>query len=198
MTPFDSLENLLEEGDIQVLISHKKTSLKKAVYRELCLRPVVCLCSAQHPLAQLEQVSVHQLRDAGRMAICRPPIFSTELLDVQSPSGLGAQFRANSLLRQFRNPVYLSRSWSCLCDPSPGPRSAIFFPHLRYIPMPEISPISFGAFYCRENSPPCFGDFSLCWRKIYKPIPMRYDHCTPNVPTLSQVGTFDASISKLD
>ena len=84
MTPFDSLENLLEEGDIQVLISHKKTSLKKAVYRELCLRPVVCLCSAQHPLAQLEQVSVHQLRDAGRMAICRPPIFSTELLDVQS------------------------------------------------------------------------------------------------------------------
>ena len=69
MTPFDSLENLLEEGDIQVLISHKKTSLKKAVYRELCLRPVVCLCSAQHPLAQLEQVSVHQLRDLSLIHI---------------------------------------------------------------------------------------------------------------------------------
>ncbi len=39
MTPFDSLENLLEEGDIQVLISHKKTSLKKPSTEKVCLRP---------------------------------------------------------------------------------------------------------------------------------------------------------------
>lgn len=79
MTPFDSLENLLEEGDIQVLISHKKTSLKKAVYRELCLRPGRLPLQRTTSTGPVEQVSVHQLRDAGRMAICRPPIFSTEL-----------------------------------------------------------------------------------------------------------------------
>lgn len=197
MTPFDSLENLLEEGDIQVLISHKKTSLKKAVYRELCLRPVVCLCSAQHPLAQLEQVSVHQLRDAGRMAICRPPIFSTELLDVQSQvvSGRNSeQILFCDNLEILYTLVEAGLAFAIISGPPFRSLFPIFGTFLcqRSLPSPLVLST------CRENSPPCFGDFSLCWRKIYKPIPMRYDHCTPNVPTLSQVGTFDASISKLD
>lgn len=146
MTPFDSLENLLEEGDIQVLISHKKTSLKKAVYRELCLRPVVCLCSAQHPLAQLEQVSVHQLRDAGRMAICRPPIFSTELLDVQSQVVSGRNSEQILFCDNLEILYTLVEAGLAFAIIS-GPPFRSLFPHLRYIPMPEISPISFGAFY---------------------------------------------------
>lgn len=146
MTPFDSLENLLEEGDIQVLISHKKTSLKKAVYRELCLRPVVCLCSAQHPLAQLEQVSVHQLRDAGRIAICRPPIFSTELLDVQSQVVSGRNSEQILFCDNLEILYTLVEAGLAFAIIS-GPPFRSLFPHLRYIPMPEISPISFGAFY---------------------------------------------------
>ena len=127
MTPFDSLENLLEEGDIQVLISHKKTSLKKAVYRELCLRPVVCLCSAQHPLAQVEQVSVHQLRDAGRMAICRPPISLYGAVRCPKPSGRRGANSEQILFCDNLEILYtLVRSWSCLCDHLRAPVLSLF------------------------------------------------------------------------
>ena len=197
MTPFDSLENLLEEGDIQVLISHKKTSLKKAVYRELCLRPVVCLCGCTTSTGPVGTglcasifVMLEEWPSAGHP-------FSTELLDVQSQVVSGRNSEQILFCDNLEILYTLVEAGLAFAIIS-GPLFRSLFPHLRYIPMPELSHLLWCFLPCRENSPPCFGDFSLCWRKIYKPIPMRYDHCTPNVPTLSQVGTFDASISKLD
>ena len=158
MTPFDSLENLLEEGDIQVLISHKKTSLKKVTYRELCRRPVVCVCSPSHPLAALEQVSVQQLRQAGRIAICRPPIFSPELFDSQNQviSGLGAErilFCDN--LEILYTMVEAGLAFAVVSGP-PGEAEG---PRLRYLPMPEFASLSFGAFYLPGERTPVLRRF---------------------------------------
>ena len=51
LVPFDSLENLLEDGDVQVMFTFQESAPKRAVYRELAQRPIVCICSEDHPLA---------------------------------------------------------------------------------------------------------------------------------------------------
>lgn len=49
LIPFSSLENLLEEGDVQVLLSLQESAPAKAVYRELARCPLVCICAQDHP-----------------------------------------------------------------------------------------------------------------------------------------------------
>lgn len=49
LVPFDSLENLLEDGDVQVMFTFQETAPKRAVYRELSRRAVVCVCGKDHP-----------------------------------------------------------------------------------------------------------------------------------------------------
>ena len=44
LVPFDSLENLLEDGDIQVMFTFQESAPKRAAFRELTRRPVVCIC----------------------------------------------------------------------------------------------------------------------------------------------------------
>lgn len=75
LIPFSSLENLLEEGDVQVLLSLQESAPAKAVYRELARCPLVCICAQDHPLARHDQLSLQQLRTGGRIATCPHPIY---------------------------------------------------------------------------------------------------------------------------
>ena len=58
LVPFDSLENLLEDGYVQVIVTFQETAPKRAVYRELSRRAVVCVCGKDHPLAAHEQLTI--------------------------------------------------------------------------------------------------------------------------------------------
>ena len=73
LVPFASLDNLLEEGDVQVLLSTQDAAPAKAVYRELASCPLVCICAKDHPLAAHSQLTLRQLREGGRVATCPPP-----------------------------------------------------------------------------------------------------------------------------
>ena len=56
---------------------------QKAVYQELLRCPVVCVCRKDHPLAKEKQLTIHQLRSAGHMAVCRPPACPPDLFSIQ-------------------------------------------------------------------------------------------------------------------
>ena len=49
LVPFDSLENLLEDGSIQVMFTFQETAPRRAVYRELTRRELVARLSARIP-----------------------------------------------------------------------------------------------------------------------------------------------------
>jgi DNA-binding transcriptional LysR family regulator len=51
LIPFDSLENLLVEGDVDLIFSLRESAPQKARYRELARCPVVCVCGQDHPLS---------------------------------------------------------------------------------------------------------------------------------------------------
>lgn len=84
LIPFDSVENLLAEGDVHLIFSFRESTLPKARYRELVRCPVVCVCSNTHPLAVRSSVSAEDLQQAGRIATCRPTAYPAPLFAVQS------------------------------------------------------------------------------------------------------------------
>ncbi len=145
MSPFDSLENLLEEGDVQLLLAYQEISPKRAVYRELCQRPVVCVCAESHPLAGQEKLTAAALREAGPMTLCRPPILPPSLMAAQSQ--VAANRGPEELL--FCDSLEIAYTmaeaglaFSLMAD---APRAHL--PGLRYIPVPEFPALSFGAAY---------------------------------------------------
>ena len=84
LVPFDALENLLAEGDIQLMFSFSGSAPKKGRYRELCRCPVCCVCAPGHPLAGEGPVKLEELRRGGRMAVCRPPTCPQDLFAAQN------------------------------------------------------------------------------------------------------------------
>ena len=83
LVPFDSLENLLEDGDVQVMFTFQETAPKRAVYRELSRRAVVCVCGKDHPLAACDQLTIPQLREGERFAAYPPHSAPPTLLAAQ-------------------------------------------------------------------------------------------------------------------
>ena len=83
LVPFDSLENLLEDGDVQVMFTFQETAPKRAVYRELARRAVVCVCGKDHPLAACDQLTIPQLREGERFAAYPPHSAPPTLLAAQ-------------------------------------------------------------------------------------------------------------------
>ena len=67
-----SLENLLEDGEVQVMLTFQDNSPKRAVYRELSQQRIVCICAECHPFASHEVLSAQQLRTGERFAACLP------------------------------------------------------------------------------------------------------------------------------
>src|SRR5699024_1453998 len=58
LLPFDSLENLLEYGEIQMMFCYQEAVPRKAAYRELGRLPIACMCAQDAPLATHEQLTL--------------------------------------------------------------------------------------------------------------------------------------------
>ncbi len=78
-----SLENLLEDGDVQVLFTFQETAPKRTTYRELARQRVVCICGKDHPFAQRDILTVQQLRTGECLAACPPHGGPPTILELQ-------------------------------------------------------------------------------------------------------------------
>lgn len=145
LIPFDSLENLLQEGDIQMMFTFQETSPKNGVYRELLQCPVVCICAPDHPLSQHQQLQISQLQGAGRIAVCRPPICPPSLFALQgqiiSLNGPDHVFFCESQ-EELLFLTETGYAFGLMLD-FPTLRRE----NLRYIPLPDCPPLSFGMAY---------------------------------------------------
>lgn len=145
LIPFDSLENLLAEGDVHLIFSFRESAPQKTRYRELARCPVVCVCGEDHPLARREQVTLAELRKAGRIAVCRPPICPQALFAHQSQAA-GERETDQVLFCDHQEVmaalVETGYAFAVMAD-FPNTR----LPGLRHIPIPECRPLSFGAVY---------------------------------------------------
>lgn len=149
LIPLSALDNLLTEGDIQVLCTFQETAPQNSVYRELLRCPVVCVCPPNHPLAQEEAVTVEQLKEGGRIAACRPPLCPPSVFALQGqivtskPPEEVIFCESQEVLFTLVETGY---AFSVMAD-FPPLRS----PQLRYIPVVDTAPLSFGVAYLRGN-----------------------------------------------
>lgn len=149
LIPLSALDNLLTEGDIQVLFTFQETAPQNSVYRELLRSPVVLVCREDHPLAQCETVTVEQLKENGLIAACRPPlcppsVFALQGQIVTSKPPEEVIFCENQEV--LFTLVETGYAFSIMAD-FPQLRS----PQLRYIPIQGCDPLSFGVSYLRGN-----------------------------------------------
>ena len=144
VNPFASLENLLEEEGIQALLSLRDTAPAKTAYLELARCPIVCVCAPGHPLAGRERLTLEQLRqEGGRVAECPPPVYPPPLLTVQSQAIAGRgpdQMLFCDNLEVVFTLVRAGYAFAVLADLPAGRQ-----PGLRYLPIPQCQPLSYGA-----------------------------------------------------
>lgn len=152
LIPSASMENLLAEDDIQVFFSLQEAAPKRAVYREIKRCPVVCVCSPGHPLAAYEQLTVEQLRQGGVIATCPPPIYPQALFPLQNQI-VGERGPDQMLFCDSIEIVYTlveaGYGFAIMTDLPPAR-----VPGLRYIPIPQFDPLSFGVVYRGDGLSP--------------------------------------------
>ena len=151
LIPFDSLENLLKEGEIHMMFSFRETAPAKVRYRELTRARIACLCGKNHPLAQRETVTVKELRgpETGRIAICRPPNCPQTLFTIQHRIMEGRspdQMLFCDNVEVSNTLVGVGYAFAITMD-FPSAR----IPGMRYVPMPDLEPLSFGAVYLPQQ-----------------------------------------------
>ncbi len=153
LIPFDSLENLLTEGDIQLMFATRGSAPKRAKYRELLHCPVVCICGESHPLAQRESLTAEELRQQyGRIAVGRPPICPPDLFAVQSRVVAGRD-ETKTFFCDNQEVIYtLVRTGYAFAIMADFP--TVPMPGIRSIPLPEFDSLSFGAVYLPEERSP--------------------------------------------
>lgn len=157
LIPLNALDNLLTEGDIQVLCTFQETAPQNSVYRELLRCPVVFVCRADHPMAQQKTVTVEQLKEAGLIAACRPPlcpptVFATQgqVLTAKPPEEV-IFCESQEVLFTLVETGY---AFSVMADFPP-----LRGDNLRYIPVEGCPPLSFGVAYLRGNRSPTLRRF---------------------------------------
>lgn len=145
LLPFDSMENLLEDGDVHVMLSFGKGTGNKLQYQQLCRCRPVCVCSPSHALAGESQVTMAQLQQAGRIAVCRPPVCPPALFAVQTQVMGGRDPDQILFCDQQEVAFTLVQSGYAFA-------LTVDFPHIRqagmcYIPIADADLISFGVLY---------------------------------------------------
>ena len=168
LIPFDSVENLLAEGDVHLIFSFRESTLPKARYRELVRCPVVCVCSNTHPLAVRSSVSAEDLQQAGRIATCRPTAYPAPLFAVQSQV-IGNRETREILFCDHQEVLFsLVETGYAFAVTSDIPNTRI--PGLTYIPMPEYPPLSFGAVYLSGGNNRLLRDFLTMLEESLQPM----------------------------
>ena len=156
LIPFASLENLLEDGEIQVLFTLEQPP-SKGVFQSIRDCPLMCYCSPRHPLADRESVTVEALQTAGSIAICAPQFYPPTLSAIQSKLVGGRNPRDIYFCDNLEIAYTMAEAGYChLVMPA---LSDAPMPGLCAIPMPDLPPMTFGAFYREGTLSPALRQF---------------------------------------
>lgn len=160
LIPFDSMENLLAEGDVHIMFSFQDITLPKIRCRELLSCPAVCVCSQDHPLAGHETLTVAQLQnlqESGPMAVCRPQVCPPPLLHIQNSIANGRETSSIFFCDNLEIILPLLQSGYAFAVLADMPHTRR--PDLCYIPLPEFPPLSLRAACQTGQSIPVLHDF---------------------------------------
>ena len=162
VVPFQHLYRLLEEEAVDVVLAFREKGQKKgsSIYRELAQVPVVGVLPANHPLAEKELLDEEDLRTQRLL-----------LLDPQRcPDRLNALQHCLATERAVSDLLMCGSADASITLAKAGFGIAVQpdFPSLRdpalaYIPIKDVEPLSYGAYYKSVTGKPSLKAFlQLC------------------------------------
>lgn len=158
MIPFRSLQNLLDEESIAVMMSFHSADRRKepGTFMELCRVPVSCVLSPSHPFAGRASLSLKELRQGG-MVLCEPGKNPAAIARVQ---GQLIGFHPPEELYFTENPacalaiVRAGLGFTLLPDMIP-----MRLPDLVYVPVADAGTLSYGLYYKTLKDQPLLKEF---------------------------------------
>ncbi len=144
MMPFDSLTNMLLDGDIDVIFSFSKSDVSRLRFRLLSRPDISVICSkTDRMFLSHKAVGMDELGKIGKMAICRPPYCPDELFQIQGRV-LGARSPEKIFfcdnLEIVEELCATGYAFALSVDLKSARRQDI-----EYIPLKDAPPIQFGA-----------------------------------------------------
>ena len=157
LIPFNSLENQLEDGDVQVIFTFQESAPKRAAYRELTHRAVVCICGEGHPFSGYNQLTVAQLRTGERFAAYPPHSAPPALLATQSQIISGRSPDQLYFCDGLETLYTLVETGFAYTVVAHLPQVSV--PGICSIPLAEVQPLSYGLSYRIGESNPVLRRF---------------------------------------
>ena len=157
LIPLSALDNLLADGEVQVMFTFEDGAPKNSIYRELIPCPVMCVCREDHPLASQGELTLAQLKDGGRIAASRPPFCPPALFAIQGQ--IITALHPDQVIFCERNEVMFTLveagyAFAIIADMPP-----LRQPGLRYLPLQGYPPLSFGAAWLSGSHSPALRRF---------------------------------------
>ena len=154
MVPFQALQNLLQEENIDVMIGFMDENAKKlpGIYVELAKAPLSCVMLPSHPLAGRDRIRPEDLKE-GKLITCDPRRSSAAVARIQGQL-VGCRTPADIYfcdnIECGITLVQAGLGFAILPDVTQVRSSA-----LTYIPLEDFRPESFGLYYktLQKNQP---------------------------------------------
>lgn len=162
VVPFQHLYQLLEEGTADVVVAFQEKGQKNetGIYKELVQIPIAGILPAGHPLAEKELLDEDDLR-TQRLLLLDPQRCPDRLNAVQH--GLATERAVSDLLMcgSADASVTLAKAGFGIAVQPDFP--ALRDPALAYIPLKDVEPLSYGAYYKSVTGKPLLKLFlQLC------------------------------------
>ena len=144
LVPFPSLISLVENSQVQAALGIKEESKKSILFfKELCVVPVACVCSPEHPLAQHQALTKDQLK--GNSIACSPRQISNAVFSAQSGVLADLPPEQRFFTENIESALALAKAGIgyTLYPDIPQAREA----GLCYLPVHDLPGISFGVYY---------------------------------------------------
>lgn len=144
LVPFPSLISLVENGQIHIALGVKEESKKTTLFfKELCVVPIACVCSPEHPLAQHQTLTKDQLK--GNFIACSPRQISNAVFSAQSGVLADLPPEQRFYTENIESALALAKAGIgyTLYPDIPQAREA----GLCYLPVHDLPGISFGVYY---------------------------------------------------
>lgn len=144
LVPFPSLISLVENSQVQAALGIKEESKKSILlFKELCVVPVACVCSPEHPLAQHQALTKDQLK--GNFIACSPRQISNAVFSAQSGVLADLPPEQRFFTENIESALALAKAGIgyTLYPDIPQAREA----GLCYLPVHDLPGISFGVYH---------------------------------------------------
>ena len=146
IVPFQHLYQLLEEGAVDAVIAFQEKGEKKeaGIYREVAKIPVVGVLSTSHPLAEKESLDRDDLRPQ-KLILMEPQRCPDSLNTVQHELTTGRAVSDLFLCGSADVCTTLAKAGFGIAVQPDFP--SLRDPALAYIPIRDVEPLSYGAYY---------------------------------------------------